>query len=237
MYRTIQMKPTKDFYDLFQFIYDFFNHNLFRNELPNCMIVITRKKGVFGYYAKDRWVNSENIKTDELAINPLFFNKYPIIEIFKTMGHEMCHLWQHHFGTPSRRTYHNKEWGNKMISIGLMPSNTGKEGGSMTGQQMMEYVIENSIFLNVCSELIKEDYFKNFWIDLSPSDILENNSDLQDPLYGILNYGSGSMPGTGKDTQGKRKIKYVCNCCKIKVWGKEGLSLTCNDCDELLEQV
>jgi hypothetical protein len=27
-----------------------------------------------------------------------------------TLFHEKAHLWQHHFGNPSRTGYHNKEW-------------------------------------------------------------------------------------------------------------------------------
>lgn len=124
----MKLNPTFEFYDLFQFIYDYFNENLFSSELPNCMIVITRKTKIFGYYSNERWINKENIKTDELAINPIYFSKYPLIEMLQTMAHEMVHLWQFHFGRPSVRSYHNKEWGRKMQSIGLMPSNTGKEG-------------------------------------------------------------------------------------------------------------
>ena len=41
-------------------------------------------------------------------------------ELMQTFAHEMCHQWQFHFGNPSRRAYHNKEFAEKMKSIGLL---------------------------------------------------------------------------------------------------------------------
>lgn len=128
------MKPTQEFYDFFLFLFDKFNENLFDSTLPQCLIVITRKNKTFGYYSSRRWANNENTYTDELAVNPLYFNRYPFIEILQTIVHEMCHLWQQHYGTPSQRTYHNKEWADKMESIGLMPSTTGKIGVNAQGR-------------------------------------------------------------------------------------------------------
>ncbi len=53
-----------------------------------------------------------------------------------TLAHEMVHLWQHHFGKPGRGRYHNKEWAEKMKSIGLQPTTTGKDDGAETGDVM-----------------------------------------------------------------------------------------------------
>ena len=226
------MKPTLEFYDLFQKMFDHFNEFLYNNELPNCMIVITRKNNVFGYYAKGRWINGNNQKTDELAINPLFFNKCPLLEILQTMAHEMCHLWQEHLGTPSRRTYHNKEWGDKMISIGLMPSNTGKEGGKTTGQQMMEYPIQNGLFLNVARKLIEDKFFTKLWFDISLN--LATNEINLDDLSEILD-SSVSFDNEEKPVKDKSKIKYQCVDCKTNVWGKPDLYIICGGCNKDFE--
>lgn len=229
------MKPTVEFYDLFQNIFDYLNENLFENKLPNCMIIITRKNNVFGYYAKGRWINSDNEKTDELAINPLFFNKRPLLEILQTMAHEMCHLWQEHFGTTSRRTYHNQEWGNKMISIGLMPSNTGEEGGKKTGQQMMEFPIPNGLFLEVAQNLIENSFFKKLWFDisfnLSVSEINLNNS--SDALNSSISFDNVPEFNTDlKPPKDKSKLKYQCPVCSTKIWGKQDLYIICGGCNK-----
>ena len=63
--------------------------------------------------------------------------------MLSTLVHEMAHLWQHHFGKPSRSNYHNKEWGDKMREIGLVPSSTGAPGGKATGQRVSHYLVFN----------------------------------------------------------------------------------------------
>lgn len=236
-------RPTEEFYGAFQFIYDYFNHHLFNAELPDCMIVITRKKRTLGYFSPGRWVNSEEEKTDELAMNPLYFNEYPLIGILQTMVHEMCHLWQHHFGKPSKRSYHNKEWGRKMIEVGLHPSNTGRPGGKTTGQQMMDYPIKEGRFIIMSNALIKEDVFRDLWYDpimlkdrenMSPEQIEGTHDDYAfyddydlEPELLIVNETLSTQQVVSYDPS---KCKYTCINCKTNVWGKGGLNLFCGDC-------
>ena len=42
------------------------------------------------------------------------------------LAHEMTHLWQFHYGKPSRSGYHNKQQANIMGSMGSMPPDTAK---------------------------------------------------------------------------------------------------------------
>jgi len=159
--------PTLALYGALQYAYDYFNKNLFGETLPKCIITFHRQRRVMGYASHKRWKNMNGEKIDEIAINPEYFDDYPLIEIFQTICHEMTHLWQSHFGTPSRRGYHNKEWSLKMKSIGLMPSSTGEPGGTETGEHMMDYVILDGLFMNSCQDLIKNHY--DFpWIDCFP---------------------------------------------------------------------
>lgn len=246
------MKPTIEFYSLFQFIYDYFNQKLYSNELPNCMIVITRKNRTFGYYSAKRWINKENIETDELAINPMLFNKYPLLEMLQTVAHEMCHLWQNHFGKESRKSYHNKEWGDKMISIGLMPSNTGKIGGKKTGQQMMEYPIENGLFINVCKDLVKDSKFEHLWYDKTTnfklinqninfqSEIIEtvinSFSQQENEILEVL-CSSFLIENNVLNSVNDSKSKYHCSNCNVNVWGKSNLQIICGICEEKFEEV
>ena len=81
-----------------------------------------------GYASIGRWVNEKRQYVDELAVNPEYFAKYPLIEICQTLCHEMAHIWQAHYGSPGRRGYHNAQWAKKMVQIGLIPSSTGKPG-------------------------------------------------------------------------------------------------------------
>jgi predicted SprT family Zn-dependent metalloprotease len=159
--------PTLALYGALQYIFDYFNKNLFEERLPKCIITFHRQRRVMGYASHKRWKNATGTKVDEIAINPEYFDDYPLIEIFQTICHEMTHLWQSHYGSPSRRGYHNKEWSYKMQEIGLMPSSTGEPGGQEIGEHMMDYVILDGPFMKACQDLIKNHY--DFpWIDCFP---------------------------------------------------------------------
>ena len=151
-------------YRLFEDAYAFFNEQLFAKALPPCMITFQRQARLMGYVAFKRWVNTEGKTVDELAINPAYFANYPIATILQALCHEMVHIWQEYHGKPSRPGYHNKEWAEKMKKIGLMPSTTGKPGGSPIGEAMSDYIIEGGKFECACSELLASG-FKLRWYD------------------------------------------------------------------------
>lgn len=113
-----------------------------------------REKRTYGYFACERFVNGAGERSDEIAMNPAYFAVVPPAEVMQTLVHEMVHLWQFHFGKPGRRGYHNKEWAAKMEEVGLMPSNTGKEGGRKVGEKMADYIILGGSFEAVCDRLL-----------------------------------------------------------------------------------
>jgi predicted SprT family Zn-dependent metalloprotease len=160
--------PTLDSYDAILQAYEFFNQALFSGQLPKVIITYHRQRRVMGYASIARWVNAKREFVDELAVNPEYFAQYPLIEICQTLCHEMVHIWQAHFGKPGRRGYHNAEWARKMKSIGLMPSSTSKPGGSETGENMMDYILIDGVFLKACQKLIKKG-FKIPWVDRYPT--------------------------------------------------------------------
>lgn len=211
---------TAEQYKVLDDAYKFFNKQLFSNQLPQVMIVLHRKgKRNLGYFHAERFLDKqayqeavkhptkskkkEVAKIDELSLNPDNFISYTDTAIMSTLVHEMVHVWQFHCTEKfPRNGYHDKVWGRKMEEIGLMPSNTGTEGGKKTGQQMHHYIIQNGKFERSCLQ-----FMKNKSIKLT------------------------SFPLAGMSTsQNKNKVKYSCSC--TNVWGKPGLSLTCNECNE-----
>ena len=70
----------------------------------------------------------------------------------------MVHVWQHHYGKPSRSAYHNREWAAKMDAVGLCPSATGQPDGKRTGQSMSHYVVVGGPFAQVCAALLAEGF-------------------------------------------------------------------------------
>ena len=70
-------KPTSKFYGLFQYVFDHYNDALFCGTIKDCLIVVTRRKNVFGHNTRKRWFSIQDQETDELALNPSMFIKFP----------------------------------------------------------------------------------------------------------------------------------------------------------------
>jgi predicted SprT family Zn-dependent metalloprotease len=144
------------------------------------------------------------------------------IDICQTLVHEMVHLWQFEFGKPSRAGYHNKEWAKKMQEVGLMPSNTGKEGGKKTGQNMSDYPIEGGVFVKAFKKM--------------PDKIILPFKSAE-KIAGISFVGGTEQGSEGDDADKpkptkpkKNKTKYTCSC-GTNIWGKPELNVICGDCE------
>jgi hypothetical protein len=161
------VRATFDTYETILSAYDYFNTALFGGQLPEVIITYHRQRKVMGYASIGRWVNAQRQYVDELAVNPEYFAKYPLIEICQTLCHEMAHIWQAHFGKPGRRGYHNIEWAKQMTRIGLMPSSNGLPGGEKTGEWMMDYVIYEGAFHRSCQALLAKGFILP-WVDRYP---------------------------------------------------------------------
>ena len=252
--------PTKEFYELLESAYDVFNERLFDGKLSNCLLTVQREKKTMGFFSKNRWVNNAGDTTHEIALNPSYFANHKVIEIFQTLVHEQCHLWQYEFGKPSRAGYHNVEWADKMVSIGLQPSHTGYPGGKRTGQKMSDYPIEGGHFLKVCTGLIKQGitipWFDRFTALPEPSQVRISNIDLTidspssetsvelallyTPVSELVSTTGSQDASNDKDplfqvaARTPSKIKYTCPC-NINVWGKPNLRLICGECNQQFE--
>ncbi|MDH5327678.1 MAG: SprT-like domain-containing protein [Gammaproteobacteria bacterium] len=242
---TVASKPTDEFYGALTRAYAHFNKRLFNGQLPACLITAQRQRNVMGYFSKNRWNNGAGDVVHEIALNPSYFGNHKIIEVFQTLVHEQCHLWQHEFAKPSRGGYHNKQFAERMLAIGLVPSDTGAPGGKTTGQRMSDYPDPDGLFLKACKELARSDNVLP-WVDRFPayrescqvresSTDGENDNNIQSDVENILFADfTVLIPSVENDTPppvAKNKVKYSCIDCGINVWGKTGLNLACTDCD------
>src|SRR4051812_8106156 len=102
--------PTESTYQSLTAAYECFNRELFAGVLAPCLMTMQRHKGAFGYFSGERFASIRDPEevTDEIALNPAHFGSRTATHTLSTLVHEMCHLWQHHFGTPSRASYHNR---------------------------------------------------------------------------------------------------------------------------------
>src|ERR1035441_2328733 len=133
-------------------------------------------------------------------------------EILSTFVHEMAHLWQFASASPSRGGYHNREWANKMESIGLAPSNTGFPGGKRTGQQMTHYIMPNGPFEKACRALLELGW-KLDWHAPSGD-------------AGRIGLGAPAKPKANDS-----KSRFTCPQCTQNAWAKPGAKLVCGVCN------
>lgn len=206
------LTPTEAQYISLQEAYDFFNHRLFKGELPPVLITLQRQKKSHGYYWHEKFENrKEAAKISEIALNVADFATRKDKDIFSTLLHEMVHHWQSCFGKDSRNGYHNKEWGIKMKEVGLYPSSTAQPGGKETGQKVSHYVIEGGLFDIVCSEMME----RGIAIDWQSIETAEEKA----------------------KSKKANKIKYTCPMCQANAWGKPDLHIACGDCSTEEEMV
>lgn len=258
-----RMKPTDALYQSLESAYEHFNQSLFSGTLPDVIFTVQRQKGVLGYFAPDRWTSIEGKQCHEIAINPTHIGKSRIIDVLETLVHEMVHCWQYCFGKPGRRMYHNIEWAEKMMEIGLQPTNTGKPGGAITGESMTDYPIKNGRFLKACHQLLGNEKYNIPWIDrltveprLSPLNDESNQSKHTQYLLPESDFGDSQLEISKGELQllentfeqllpedtfysppesQRKKQSYECPGCHAKVWGKANLNIMCLDCEITFE--
>lgn len=201
---TAAASITRHEYNTLDFAYEFFNTRLFNNQLPPCLMTLNRHPKAKGYFCADRFQHREqDQKTAEIALNPDTFPHRTDLEIFSTLVHEQVHLWQHSWGKASRPGYHNKEWAEKMQSVGLMPSSTGAPGGARVGQHMTHYIVADDAFESAAQELLARG-FKLSW---------------QSPAL------QGHAPTT-------TRAKFTCPACQQQAWAKPRARLVCGYCNQ-----
>lgn len=253
------MKPAIIAYTELQQAFDFFNEHLFNNELPNLLITLQRGRYTYGYFSPDRFTGKSIIS--ELALNPDYFGERSLSDTLSTLAHEMCHVWQFYAPVKNcRGGYHDRIWGKKMESIGLMPSNTGREGGRKTGQQMTHYIIQGGLFQDVVYNLINSGFEISWydkysqhaeipvsklnhdilidWINKTP----KNNVQLIEKLTKTVNSHSINLLNDNNGVNLIRPIprakgtrsKFCCISCGLNAWAKPTALLICGTCNKTM---
>lgn len=171
-------------------------------------------------------------------MNPAYFGVRPIPATLSTLAHEMVHQWQYHRGKPGRRGYHNKEWAQRMESIGLMPSNTGQPGGRKVGEQMTHYIIDGGPFARACAQLLTLPFTLS-WCDRFPpycptaapiatggqEDAAGSNA--PSVAAPVPAWGGLVPPPPPAPVNRSNRVKYRCPGCGAQAWAKPGLRLLC----------
>lgn len=195
--------PTRRLFDQLSDAFERINLGLFGGQLPPVLIHIQRKGG-FGYYSPAEFTaKGEQTRVAGISLNPNHFVRDDKATL-GTLTHEMVHHWQEVAGNGGGR-YHDREWGTKMESIGLVPSSTGQPGGKRTGSRVSHYIVEGGPFDLLADQIIAA----GFRID-----------------WASLDQGARRSPE-------KNKVKYTCPQCKANIWGKPGIVAMCQPCESL----
>lgn len=240
--------PTESFYTSLQSAFDHFNQHLFTGTLPPCLITLRSASRVYGYHHAHRFVSPDGQEIDELGLHPGFFTLRPVEAVLATLVHEMTHHWQEHYGTPSKSNSHNKEWGTKMESLGLMPSSTGLPGGKRTGRTVSHYILPDGSFIGICRELIKQG-FRLSWLDrhapINPATLEAHQTVLREAGLEVIMSPApvNVLPEhiAGKPTlfgpapkRASTRQKLTCPKCNIRAWVSPRAEILCGQCKTIM---
>jgi predicted SprT family Zn-dependent metalloprotease len=205
-----RVDPTKITYFDLTAAYDHFNAELFDGRLPGALITLQRRANCRGYFHSKKFASRDNWndRVDEIALNPATFAARSSREILSTLVHEMVHLEQAHFGKPGRGAYHNREWAEWMVRIGLKPVSVDQPG-KQVGNKVTHEIVPGERFDTVVAVLEAQG------VELRYVEVPENDA----------------------KAKAKRasKTKYSCPACGANTWAKPEAHLICGDCDERME--
>lgn len=241
-----QVNTTRRFYDQLSMMSNRFNQDLFDGALPAPLFTLRRGGQSLAHCLYANWQGNAGDAIAEISLNPGLFAQHSWLTLMRSIAEQLCHLWQHCHGTPSRPGYHNKEWSNKLETIGLMPSSTGEPGGRRTGQIMASYPIEGGRFIRTCSDLAVRDLRLSLtarWSERPPTSMAVVSLGLPRSVANRLLSPVGAWSDVDdaemalEMRERKRKLKYICPRCGVSAWGKSGLHLACRSCEMSMREL
>lgn len=210
-----------------QSAFDYFNETLFYNQLSPCMLRLGHHhRSRLASAASCQWGFTHNGDKDihEISLHKAFFSYEPKFAL-SILVHEMVHVWQFEYGTPSNWGYHNKEWAFKMKEIGLVPSNTGRVGGKQIGEKMSHY-LENTGRFEQAFNNLPETCLLPFTAFKKEQSLLKEGASGE------------TLVNTKKESynpakRNRNKIIYVCTECSTKLYSNKEINVRCENCNVL----
>jgi ribosomal protein S27AE len=225
---SAEPRPTPEAYSDWQDAIDYFNARLFDGQLPDCIITLTRRNGAGGYFKTNAFERVSGAVSHEIAMNPAYLQMLGDRFALSVLVHELCHLWREEFGPrnknghPGTRGYHDRVWARKMLEVGLVPTDTGKPGGRMTGYHVAHFIEAGGQFDLDCTELLATG-FAIKWHDRVAEPVSDGSNGTND------NPKDGTAKGDRKARKGVRQ-RFTCPDCSLNAWAKPTAKLACGDC-------
>ena len=101
--------------------FDYFNDRFWSGALPVPVIAFFRQPPNgrrLGHFLPDAWRDAEGARRDEIVVYADLALRRGLVEVLVTLVHEQVHVFQHHFGSPSRAHY--REWHAEAARVGLV---------------------------------------------------------------------------------------------------------------------
>lgn len=192
------------------------------NRVSSCVVAFVQANALYD--------KSTAEKIQYMGINPYYLDR-TVAEVLSTICHELCHIYENAFIHIARGGYHDKHWANLMRDCGLEPKYINRSKTAVSHE-----IIKDGVFDTFVSEFVEEngaDFFT----------VCEYSQNLDLKVRGELGLSDGESDEPKPDNADKpvkkynrNKVKYVCDGCGVKVWGKAGLNLTCGDCNTSFSQ-
>lgn len=223
-----QAQPAIEEADALTSAFEYLNEVLFGDSLPMVKLSLTRNPRVKkGHFAENAWVDEDGKEWHEIAINAQWYAEVQDWTLaMTTLVHEMGHLEQSHKGTAGRESYHNKEYVDRMRSLGVdsLDVHTGEPATS--GDRVTSALIPGGKLEQALLDM-PDEYIFPYLPKLFPEDPPQ-----QQP---------GPSPSAAvKEPKKKRgvKTKYTCAKCGLNMWGKPEARVACLDCNrEMVAQL
>lgn len=239
MAKTKEVKTSAELYSKIQTVIDLLDKRFFsgakKEKIPQLVFAINNKcrSCVIAYVQADALYDKKtDTKLQYMGINPDYLDR-SLGEILSTICHELCHVYEHAYIHIPRGGYHDKQWAELMKDCGLEPKyyNTSKTSVS-------HVIIKDGAFEKFVAEF-EEKYGADYFNIVSYSAEVKRRTRKELGLGDEDEDGDTPRPDNADKPikkYNRNKIKYVCGGCGMKVWGKSGLSIHCNKCDEDLEE-
>jgi len=205
----------------------YFNFQLFGGALPAVHFTLSASKRYAGYYRHAYFVNEKGERVDEIGMNPEAFQD--IDDYLSTIVHEMCHQLQQLTGTPGKGGYHNRQWANSMMDVGLKPINLENEK-RQTGRKITHEIVAGGRFDVACKALLATQ-FKIRWLRGEPV----ADTGTEDDEQRADREEEEQKAKDRKEKKLKSKTPYHCPSCLFKAWAKPQAKLVCGDCMQHME--
>ena len=233
-----ELKTSQELYTKIQTVIDLVDKSFFsgkkKEKIPQIVFAINNKckSCVVAYVQADALYDKKtDTKLQYMGINPDYLDRN-IGEILSTICHELCHVYEHAYIHIPRGGYHDKQWANLMEECGLEPIYNNSSKTSVTHKIVPGGVFEK--FVTDFTEKYGADYFNIVSYSIEVAKRTRKELGIEEPE----DDDSPKPDNADKPIKkyNRNKIKYVCHGCGLKVWGKSGLDISCNECMETLEE-